>query len=75
MNVLTNTTMKPEDKAALTAGSTTAVLGGIAAALLAHPLSWAAVVYGTYKISKHAYQRAQSRATVAPPQDDTSWYV
>ena len=62
--------MKPEDKAALKAGGTTFLLGSLVAATLAHPMSWIAVAYGTYKISKAARQAAKSRATIVPPKED-----
>jgi NAD(P)H-hydrate repair Nnr-like enzyme with NAD(P)H-hydrate dehydratase domain len=62
--------MKPEDKAALKAGGTTFLLGGLVAATLAHPMSWIAVAYGTYKIGKAARQSAKSRATIVPPKED-----
>lgn len=62
--------MKPEDKAALKAGGTTFLLGGLVAAAFAHPVSWMAVVYGTYKIGKAARQSAKSRATIASSKED-----
>ena len=62
--------MKPEDKAALKAGGTTFLLGSLVAATLAHPMSWIAVAYGTYKISKAARESVKSRATIVPPKED-----
>ena len=62
--------MKPEDKAALKAGGTTLLLGGLVAVALANPMSWIAVAYGTYKISKAARQSAKSRATIVSPKED-----
>jgi hypothetical protein len=62
--------MKPEDKAALKAGGTTFLLGSLVAAALAHPMSWIAVAYGTYKISKAARESVKSRATIVPPKED-----
>lgn len=62
--------MKPEDKAALKAGGTTLLLGGLVAAALANPMSWIAVAYGTYKISKAARQSVKSRATIVSPKED-----
>ena len=62
--------MKPEDKAALKAGGTTFLLGGLVAAAFANPMSWIAVAYGTYKISKAARQAAKSRATIVSPKED-----
>ena len=62
--------MKSEDKAALKAGGTTFLLGSLVAAALAHPMSWIAVAYGTYKIGKAARQSAKSRATIISPKED-----
>ena len=62
--------MKPEDKAALKAGGTTLLLGGLVAVALANPMSWIAVAYGTYKISKAARQSVKSRATIVSPKED-----
>jgi len=62
--------MKSEDKAALKAGGTTFLLGSLVAAALAHPMSWIAVAYGTYKIGKAARQSAKSRATIVSPKED-----
>jgi hypothetical protein len=62
--------MKPEDKAALKAGSTTLLLGGLLATVVANPISWIAVAYGTYKISKAARESVRSRATIVPPKED-----
>jgi len=62
--------MKPEDKAALKAGGTTFLLGGLLAAAVANPISWIAVAYGTYKISKAARQSVKSRATIVPAKED-----
>ena len=67
--------MKPEEKAAIKAGGTAAVLGGAVALVFAHPITWAALVYGTYKIGRDAYRRVQAHSTIASDQDDTSWYV
>jgi hypothetical protein len=62
--------MKPEDKAALKAGGTTFLLGSLVAVTLAHPMSWIAVAYRTYKIGKAARQSAKSRATIVSPKED-----
>ena len=64
------TTMKPEDKAALTAGGATFVLGGLLAAVVSNPISWVAVAYGVYKIGKAARQEVRSRVTIVPPRED-----
>ena len=62
--------MKPEDKAALKAGGTTFLLGGLLAAAVANPISWIAVAYGTYKISKTARESVKSRATIVTAKED-----
>ena len=62
--------MKPEDKAALKAGGATFLLGGLLAAAVANPISWIAVAYGTYKISKAARQSVNSSATIVSPKED-----
>jgi hypothetical protein len=62
--------MKPEDKAALKAGGATFLLGGLLATAVANPISWIAVAYGTYKISKVARQSVKSRATIVTAKED-----
>ena len=62
--------MKPEEKAALKTGFTTAVIGGLFATAIANPIAWIAVAYGTYKIGKAARESAKSRATIVPPKED-----
>ena len=62
--------MKPEDKAALKASGATFLLGGLLATVVANPISWIAVAYGTYKISKAARQSVKSRATIVPAKED-----
>jgi hypothetical protein len=62
--------MKPEDKAALQAGGATFLVGGLLAAVVANPISWAAVLYGVYRIGKAARQEVKSRATIVPPGED-----
>jgi hypothetical protein len=62
--------MKPEDKAALKAGGATFLLGGLLAAAVANPISWIAVAYGTYKISKTARESVKSRATIVTAKED-----
>jgi hypothetical protein len=62
--------MKPEDKAALKAGGATFLLGGLLATVVANPISWIAVAYGTYKISKAARQSVKSRATIVTAKED-----
>ncbi len=51
--------MKPEEKAAIKAGGTTALVAGALALLLPSPAAWAAVIYGSYKMAKGAYQQAK----------------
>jgi len=51
--------MQPEKKAAITAGGTTALITGAVALLLPSPVAWAAVLYGSYKMAKGAYQRTK----------------
>jgi hypothetical protein len=46
--------MKPEDKAALKAGGATALVVGTLATLMANPVAWGAVLYGSYKMAKVA---------------------
>ena len=51
--------MKPEKKAALKAGGATALVTGAFALLLPSPAAWAAVLYGTYRMAKGAYQQSK----------------
>jgi uncharacterized protein (DUF2062 family) len=70
--------MSNPKKAAVKEGLTTAVIGSIAATLLANPVCWAAVLYGTYRMGKAAYRRAKADGTIKPKeaQEDTSfWHV
>ena len=62
--------MKPEDKAALKVGGATFLLGGLLAAAVSNPISWAAVAYGTYRMGRAARQEVKSRATIVPPKED-----
>jgi uncharacterized protein (DUF2062 family) len=62
--------MKPEDKAALTVGGATLLVGGLLAVVVANPISWAAVAYGTYRMGKAARQEVKSRATIIPSGED-----
>ena len=50
--------MKPEDKAALKAGGTTALIVGTIAFCLPNPAAWAAVIWGSYKMGKQARERS-----------------
>ena len=51
--------MKPEKKAAIKATGATALIAGAVALLLPSPAAWAAVIYGSYKMGKQAYQKAK----------------
>lgn len=51
--------MKPEQKAAVKVGGTTALVTAGIAFLLPSPAAWAAVIYGSYRMAKGAYQRAK----------------
>ncbi len=46
--------MKPEKKAAIKVGGTTALVTGALALLLPSPAAWAAVIYGSYRMAKGA---------------------
>jgi hypothetical protein len=50
--------MKPEDKAALTAGAQTALVTAAAAILIPTPLSWGAAIVATYRMAKRARTQA-----------------
>jgi hypothetical protein len=51
--------MKPEEKAAITAAGTTALLAGAVAATIGTPVAWAAVMLGAYRMGKLAYSRTK----------------
>ena len=51
--------MKPEKKAAIKAGGTTALVAGALALLLPSPAALAAVIYGSYRMAKGAYEKAK----------------
>jgi len=51
--------MKPEEKAAIKAGATTALVTTAIAFLLPSPAAWAAALYGSYRMAKGAYQKAK----------------
>ena len=65
--------MKPEHKAVLKVGGTFGLLGAIYLGLVGTPVSWAVLAYGTYRVSRAAYQDAKGRATIQ--EDDSSWHV
>jgi ABC-type phosphate transport system permease subunit len=50
--------MKPEDKAAFTAGAQTALVTAAAAILIPTPLSWGAAIVATYRMAKRARTQA-----------------
>ena len=62
--------MDNAEKAAIKAGSATAILGSVAAALLANPVCWAAVLYGTYRVGKAAYRQAKYNAEAKARRED-----
>jgi len=62
--------MKPEEKAALKTGFTTAVIGGLFATAIANPIAWIAVAYGSYKMGKTAYQTVKKGGTVSSSEED-----
>jgi hypothetical protein len=53
--------MKPEVKAALKAGGTTALIAGAAAAMIANPVCWGAALYGAYRMGKEAYKDSKAK--------------
>ena len=65
--------MKPEHKAVLKVGGTFGLLGAIYLGLVGTPVAWAVLAYGTYRVSRAAYQDAKGRATIQ--EDDSSWHV
>lgn len=69
--------MKPEEKSALKTAGATAVVAGSIAAILGNPVCWAAVLYGTYRMGKAAYQKAKHDATLKErsQEDDSFWHV
>lgn len=71
------TYMKPEEKAAIKSAGATALIAGSVAAVLANPVCWAAVLYGTYRMGKAAYQHAKWNAKIQgePQRDEDSWGI
>lgn len=64
--------MKPEEKAALQTGAIAAGLGGLVALVVSSPVTWGVLAYGTYRISRQAYQRTKYRGKLrAIPEEDT----
>ena len=66
--------MKPEHKAVLKVGGAFGLLGASILALVGTPVAWAALVYGTYRVSRAAYQDAKGRATIQENDSSTSHY-
>ena len=56
--------MKPEEKAAIKAAGATALIAGAIALAIPNPAAWAAVIYGSYRMGKGAYQAAKERDTL-----------
>jgi hypothetical protein len=55
--------MKPEDKAAFTAGLTTGLVTGGIAAMLGTPAAMAIAIWGTYRITKGVYENTKYNST------------
>jgi hypothetical protein len=70
--------MKPEHKAVLKTGGTFGLLGAGLLATVGSPAAWFALAYGTYKLSKAAYQDAKKRATIQAAKEDeeaSRWFL
>jgi hypothetical protein len=69
--------MKPEEKSALKAAGATAVVAGSVAAIIGNPVCWAAVLYGTYRMGKAAYQKTKEDAKLRSrdQEDDFFWHI
>jgi len=65
--------MDSADKAAIAAGATTALVGSALIAAMSTPVAWAALAYGTYRMSKLAYQEFKRPAKLKPHEDDSWW--
>ena len=65
--------MKPEHKAMFKYGGSFGLVGAGLLAAVGTPVAWAALAYGTYKVSKAAYQDARQRAMLQ--EDDSNWHV
>ena len=66
--------MNNADKAAIIAGGTTALLGAALVAAIGTPVAWAAVAYGTYRMSKQTHRAVQDRNKTNAKEED-SWHV
>jgi uncharacterized membrane protein YebE (DUF533 family) len=67
-------TMHKADAAAIIAGGATALVGAAIIAVGSTPVAWAALAYGTYRMSKQAHRLVQSR-TDSNIQEEDSWHV
>jgi hypothetical protein len=70
--------MKPEHKAVLKTGGTFGLLGAGLLATVGTPVAWAALAYGTYRLSKSAYQEAKERARLQEQRQDeeaSRWFL
>jgi hypothetical protein len=67
--------MNSEQKAAFRASSTAALVGGIVALVVAHPLTWAALAIGTYKIGRDAYNRSKHRSQPNHLPEEDTWGI
>lgn len=67
-------TMNNADKAAIIAGSTTALVGAAIIAAAGTPVAWAALAYGTYRMSKQAHDVVKNRSKPKTQEED-SWHV
>jgi len=55
--------MKPEDKAAFAIGLITGLVAGAIAAMLGTPAAMAIAIWGTYRMTKSAYQNSKYNST------------
>ena len=65
--------MKPEHKAMFKYGGSFGLVGAGLLAVVGTTVAWAALAYGTYKVSKAAYQNAKLSAMLQ--EDDGNWRV
>jgi hypothetical protein len=55
--------MKSEDKTAFATGLTTGLVAGTIAAMLGTPAAMAIAIWGTYRMTKGAYQNSKYNST------------
>ena len=67
--------MKPEEKAALKMGGTTAVIAGTLAFCIGNPVCWAAVAYGAYRMGRLAYRQAKTQQDLGYSQGDCDLFI